>query len=111
MDRRITPANDRAALESLRGRVDAPRYTTGEPAQVTLPLADLLKSPAGARDRQLLLGETFTVIDRHDGHAFGQSVKDGYCGYLPETALAPQEVPSHWVAAPATHLYPEPRLQ
>lgn len=111
MDRRTTPANARAALETLRGSVDAPRFTTGEAAQVILPLVDLLSGPGGGRDRQMLLGDTFTVIDRHDGHAFGQSVKDGYCGTLPETALGPVEVATHWVAAPATHLYPEPRVQ
>lgn len=111
MDRRLTPANARAALDTLRGTVDAPRYTPGEPAQVSVPLADLLKAPGGARDRQLLMGDAFTVIDRHEGFAFGQAAKDGYCGYLPETALGPAEVLTHWVAAPATHLYPEPRVQ
>lgn len=111
MDRRLTPANSRAALESLRGVVEAPRYSPGEPAQVIAPLVDLLATPGGARDRQLLMGDAFTVIDRHDGLAFGQAAKDGYCGYLPEAALGPADEPTHWVAAPATHLYPEPRVQ
>ena len=47
MDRRLTPANTRAALESLRGTVVAPRYTPGGPAQVAVALADLLKAPEG----------------------------------------------------------------
>lgn len=112
MDRRLTPANARAALDSLRGRVDAPHYTTGEAAWLRQGLADLLKAPDGARDRQLLWGDAVTVIDRHQGWAFVQAAKDGYCGYLPETALstAPQRA-SHWVATPGSHLYAGPRVQ
>jgi len=111
MDPRLTPANARAAHVSLRGLVAAPRYTEGEALQVVLPLVDLLGTPGGARVRQLVLGEGFTVIDRDQGHAFGQSSKDGYCGYLPESALGPAAAPTHFVAAPASHLYPEPRVQ
>ncbi|MDT8857458.1 NlpC/P60 family protein [Paracoccaceae bacterium Fryx2] len=111
MDRRLTPANARAALESLRGQVDAPRFTTGEAASVIRPLVDLRVEPGGPRDRQLLLGDGFLVIDRHEGHAFGQSVKDGHCGYLPEAALGPATTPTHWLAAPASHLYPAPDIR
>lgn len=110
-DPRITPANARAALEALRGTVDAPRFTSGEAAQLIHPLTDLLTNPGGKRQRQLLLGDGFTVIDRHDGFAFGQSTKDGFCGYVPETALGPFEPPSHWVAAPMTTLYPEANIK
>ncbi|NCM97929.1 MAG: NLP/P60 hydrolase, partial [Rhodobacterales bacterium] len=73
MDPRLTPANARAAHVSLRGQVAAPRYTTGEAAQIAVPLVDLLDAPNGARQRQLLLGDGFTVIDRDQGHAFGQA--------------------------------------
>lgn len=111
MDRRLTPANARAAHVSLRGQVDAPQFTEGDPAQVILPLADLMTAPDGARDRQRLMGDLFTVIDRQDGWAFGQSVKDGHCGYTRETALGPVEEATHWLSAPGSHLYPEPRVQ
>ncbi|MEH7827786.1 C40 family peptidase [Gemmobacter denitrificans] len=111
MDRRLTPANARVALESLRGLVDAPRFMPGEPAQVAAPLADLLKSPGGARDRQLLCGDPVTVIERHEGWAFLQAAKDGYCGYLPESLLGPASTATHWVATPATHLYDGPKVQ
>ncbi|MDP3959971.1 MAG: NlpC/P60 family protein [Pseudorhodobacter sp.] len=111
MEPRLTPANARAAHVSLRGLVAAPRYTLGEAAQIAVPLVDLLDAPNGARQRQLLLGDSFTVIDRDQDHAFGQAAKDGYCGYLPESALGPASLPTHSVAAPACHLYPEPRVQ
>lgn len=111
MDRRLTPANPRAALASLRGRVDAEHFVTGEAAGVAVPLADLLAAPEGARDRQLLLGDAVTVIDRHGGWAFVQAAKDGYCGYLPEPALGPDVTPTHWVAVPASHAYSGPKVQ
>ena len=110
-DPRITPANARAALDTLRGSSDAPHFTKGEAAQLIQPLTDLLASPGGARERQLLLGDGFTVIDRHQGYAFGQATKDGFCGYLPETALGAAEAPTHWVAAPMTTLYPEASIK
>ena len=110
MDRRLTPFSGRRALESLRGQVQA-EFTAGEAGAVATPLADLLAQPDGARDRQVVLGEPLTVIDRRDGHAFVQMGKDGYCGWLADAAIGPAITPTHWVAARATHLYPEPRVQ
>lgn len=111
MDRRLTPTTPRIAHTSLKGRVDVPVYTDGTPMRVAQPVVDLLRAPKGARERQLLLGETFVVIDRHEDHAFGFAQKDGYCGWLPDAALSRGPTPSHWVCSPATHLYPEPRVQ
>ena len=110
-DRRLTPATARVAHVSLKGKRDAPAFTEGENLRIALPLVDLLRSPNGARERQLLLGESFTVIDRQDSHAFGFAVKDGYCGWLPDAALNSAPAPTHWVATPGTHLYPESRVQ
>ncbi|MCA3452294.1 MAG: C40 family peptidase [Rhodobacter sp.] len=110
-DRRLTPANARAALASLRGIVDAPRYVVGEAARVAVPLVDLNRAPDGPRDRQLLLGDAVTLIDRHEGWAFLQAAKDGYCGYVPETALGGPRPPTHRVIAPATHVYSAPKVQ
>ena len=111
MDRRLTAATARVAHISLQGLVDAPRYTEGEKRRVAVPLADLLRAPGGPRDRQVLLGESFTVIDHQDGYAFGFADKDGYCGWLAETALDDGPMSTHWIASPGTHLYPEPRVQ
>lgn len=105
-DRRLTPANGRVAHVSLRGKVEADEFVVGEAAAVAIPLADLLREPGGARDRQLLMGDALRVLERRGGHAFVQSAKDDYCGYVEDTALGPAIVPTHWVAAPASHLYP-----
>ena len=110
MDRRTTPFSGRVAHVSLRGQVEAP-LTAGEPALVLQPVVDLLASPDGARDRQLLLGAAVTVIDRDRGHAFVRAERDGYCGWVAAAAVGPGPEPTHWVASPGTHLYPEPRVQ
>lgn len=110
-DRRLTPANGHVAHVSLRGRVAAARFVEGEPARVAVPLADLLAGPAGKRDRQVLMGERVTVLDRDGGFAFVMAEKDGYCGYLTEAALGADRDATHWVSAPATHLYPAPDVK
>lgn len=110
MDRRTTPFSGTVAHVSLQGQLEAERFVQGEPRRIALPLADLLRAPDGPRERQLWLGEAFTVLESRAGHAYGFAVKDGYCGWLPLAALT-EANPSHWVASPATHLYPEPRVQ
>ncbi len=76
-----------------------------DPMQIGVPLVDLLRSPEGPRDRQLLLGDPVDVLERHHGAAFVQSQKDGYVGYVAETALASPSTPTHFVCVPASHLY------
>ncbi|MBA4323735.1 MAG: NLP/P60 hydrolase [Rhodobacter sp.] len=110
MDRRLTPYSGRVAHVSLSGVVNAP-LTEGLQAQVIVPVANLRASPGGARDRQLLLGEAVTVIDRDKGHAFLMAAKDGYCGWMAESDLGQGPAPTHWVAVPGTHLYSEPQVQ
>jgi cell wall-associated NlpC family hydrolase len=104
-------ANARVAHIALQGYVEAPEFADVTPAEIASPLADLLAEPGGARDRQLLLGDGFEVLDLFEGHAFGRATKDGYCGYIREEALCAPTGVSHWVAAPGSHLYSEPRVQ
>jgi cell wall-associated NlpC family hydrolase len=111
MDRRLTPATDRMAHHSLIGRIQGRTFTQGEARMVVAALVDLQAAPNGARDRQLWLGDLFTVIDRRDGHAFGMVEKDGYCGWLPEAALGDPVPPTHWIAVPGSHLYDGARVQ
>jgi cell wall-associated NlpC family hydrolase len=110
-DRRLTLANARVAHIALQGVVDAPAYADATPYEIAVPLVDLLRAPDGPRDRQLILGDGFEVIEMRNGMAFGRATKDGYCGYVPETALCEPTKPAHWVATRASHLYSEPRAQ
>ncbi|WP_282603341.1 NlpC/P60 family protein [Paracoccus sp. PARArs4] len=111
MDRRLTPATDRIALNSLRGTLDAPVWTDGRAARVAAPVADLLARPDGPRDRQLIFGTDVTVIEDRDGASFVQSA-DGYCGWVATEALQP-DLPqiTHRVTALATHVYPVPDMK
>ncbi|MCF1707695.1 NlpC/P60 family protein [Tabrizicola sp. J26] len=111
MDTRLTPATDRVALESLRGVVSDRIFVAGEAARVAAALVDLCATMAGNRERQVLFGDALTVVERREGWAFVQMAKDGYCGWLPEDALAASRAASHAVSAPSSHLYPEPRVQ
>jgi cell wall-associated NlpC family hydrolase len=110
MDSRLKPFSGRVALVSLRDEMVAP-FTEGEAAQITVPLADLYDKPGGARQRQLLLGTAVTVIDRDRGYAFVQSRRDGYCGWLKDSAAGRGPEPTHWIVAPSAHLYSEPVVQ
>lgn len=110
-DRRLTFANDRVAHISLEGQMAAPQFADATPFEVAVPVADLLREPGGPRERQLLLGDGFEVIEQYEGFAFGRCAKDGYCGYIPENALCEPTKVSHWLASPASHLYSEPRAQ
>lgn len=111
LDRRQTPATPRVAHVSMRGRLEAPRWTEGELARISAPLVDLCPAPGGARDRQLLMGERVTVVERWQGQAFVMAAKDGYCGWIPVAALGGDRAPTHRVSALATHLYREPSLK
>ena len=108
-DPRLTPFSGRVAHDSLRGRIDAPAFTAGTAASVTAPVADLLRSPGGARDRQLLRGAQVLEIDRAGGMSY--ILWDGYCGWLATSALGPPGQPTHRVIARATHLYTSPDLK
>jgi NlpC/P60 family protein/dipeptidyl peptidase-like protein len=113
MHPRLTPANGRVALLSLKGQVRAERFTDGALYEVTAPLADLLRTPNGALDRQLLRGGRFLVLEKDEetGFGFGQSQRDGYVGYVAQAALGPPGDLSHKVSALGSHIYPEPDIK
>jgi cell wall-associated NlpC family hydrolase len=74
-------------------------------------LIDLLTAPDGLRDRQLLVGDGFCVIEDRAEMSFGFARKDSYCGWLPTKSLVAETPKTHFVASPGTHLYPTPRVQ
>lgn len=82
------------------------RGAVGEAASIGPFAAFLYAAPDGPRDRQLVRGEAVTIHARDNGWAFVRSGKDGYCGHLPEGALALPFAPTHVVQARQTHLYP-----
>ena len=105
MDRRLTPATDRVALRG--SGIARDMLADGRPMRVAAPVADLLRAPAGARDRQLLHGADVTLIEERDGWGFVQAAADGYCGWVALSALTDERPAiTHRVTTAATHLYP-----
>lgn len=111
MDRRLTPANGRVAHVSLQGQVTAERFVTGTWRRIAVPLVDILARPDGPRDRQILMGARVLVLEETGEFAFIQAARDGYVGYIRRDTLCPDAEATHWVSAPATHLYPEPSIK
>jgi cell wall-associated NlpC family hydrolase len=110
-DPRMTPANGTVAHVSLEGIVEAARYVEGTWMTVQQPITNLSLQPDGGRASQLLFGERFLVLDTVDGRCFGQAERDGYVGWIGATALTEAPASTHWVVAPATHLYPRPEVK
>lgn len=80
--------------------------TRSEPGQVAQPVTDLCRSPGGPRDRQLLFGDTLTLLgDDTAGYTYVQADKDGYCGHLRTASLGSRSNPTHRVIVPATHAF------
>ena len=112
MDWRTTPANDRVADLSLKGQVEGLRFVEGESLQVCVPVADLHRNPGvGRRERQLLFGDGFRVLERCGNHAFGQSVKDGYCGWLSKTQIGPLQNATHIIFARSSFGFSKPNIK
>ncbi len=113
-DRRVTPFRADLADESLRGQVEAERFTRGVLKRVGASFAPLHRhpSPEAPMDSQAIFGESVTVYDEHDGWAWVQLREDGHVGYLPAAALSePGAEPTHRVGAIRTFVYPGPSLK
>jgi cell wall-associated NlpC family hydrolase len=113
-DRRRNAYRDDLAAEVLRGRVSAPRFSTGQLRQVIAAAAPLRGVPDARAGwtTEALLGELATVYDERDGWAWVQLAGDGYVGYLPATALSANvRQPTHRVSVLGTSLYPSPDIK
>lgn len=82
-----------------------------EQRRVIRPVADLLDGPDGARERQLVYGEEVELIGEAEGWTELRALRDGYSGWMDSAALGDGVVPTHRVAALATHLYPAPEIK
>ena len=110
-DPRLTPFSGRVAHVSLKGTLTAPAYTEGRRHRLAAPLADLLRTPTGTRDRQILSGAPVCVVDQQGEMAYVRADYDGYCGWIDRSSLGPELDMTHRVAAPATHLYSAPDIK
>lgn len=116
-DPRETPFSGRIAHVSLRGKVEAEGFAEGVLRQVCTSLTPILNSPGGARERELLFGEQFLVLDAEGGraggidHVFGRAARDGYCGWVPARDLSETEEATHFVAVRESYAKETPELK
>jgi hypothetical protein len=113
MDRRMTPFNGRVAHTSLCGQVEAEEFVDGRVQVVQTIVADLLNAPGGARDRQLIKGDRFRVLELLGDKLFGVSEKDGYCGWIAAAdLLGPQGfAASHRISSARSYAKSTPGLK
>ncbi len=107
-DPRLTPARPDLAARYLQGRVPAARFTDGRPLSCCAPKTWLRRRPAADApvETELLFGEDFMVYETSGGWCWGQSLYDGYVGYVSAAALGPvHAVPTHRVTASSTFVY------
>jgi hypothetical protein len=93
LDERVHAVRGDLADLALAGQIFVPHYA--RPMAKTCVEAGpmLRKSPSEDSEAtsQLLLGETFMVIDETGGWAWGYCRHDHYVGYVPASALAPMQ--------------------
>lgn len=109
-DRRSLWSNGTVAHSSLKGQVEAEGFTDGQLHRVIgPPVAALCCAPFGAKDRELLWGQTFNILDTAHGWAFGYALHDGYAGYVEDKMLSPVKAPAtHRISARQTMALSEP---
>ena len=104
MDPRLTPANEIVACSTLKGKINHSNFVEGENYQVNVPFVDLLGSPDGERNRQLIYGSKVKYFSAAKGWAFIQNTYDNYVGYVPESTIASETQKTHIVTAPLAHV-------
>ena len=114
-DRRLLKSNGRVAHVSLRGKVEAERFVEGEPMAVSIALTPILGAPDGRRERELITGDIFQVLempeDPANGYAFGFARRDGYCGFVKAGFLHEPQAVTHRVAVRETYRKETPALK
>ena len=113
-DPRDTPVNDRVVARWLADRFPDRAPVDPKAHYVSAPVLDLSLTPGGRRDRQLIYGAGFDVLEVRDGIAFGQSQGTVYTGWVDARALALEserpDAGDH-VITRQTHAYTKPDLK
>ncbi|TIT05080.1 MAG: SH3 domain-containing protein, partial [Mesorhizobium sp.] len=113
-DARLHAFRSDLADARLKGEVAADRFVAGRPARISAAVADIRNEPrpdAGV-NTQLLFGDDVLVFEDAEGWAWIQAERDGYVGYVADTALGGRDhAPTHVVSVPRTFLYPGPDLR
>jgi cell wall-associated NlpC family hydrolase len=111
MDPRLTPANQSVACSSPKGQIKHSNFVEGKDYQINVPFIDLLSTPDGKRNRQLIYGSKVKYFNEADGWAFIQNTYDKYVGYVPQSAICKATEKTHIVAVPLAHVFLEPNIK
>lgn len=114
MDRRQTPANDRVVASGLADQFPNLKPVEAAAFYAVRPVVDICRTPGGPRDRQMVYGEVFEVLEQRGSHAFGIAAARDYVGWVEVAALRPRDARGearHHVIARQTHAYPEPDMK
>ena len=111
-DRRLTACNGRVAAMDLKGSISAEQYVEGEMQQVAANVLTIWRDSTGfQKERELLFGDNFLVLENVGSRGFGQSEKDGYVGYVDLAGLHKPTKPTHQIISRNTHLYAKPDIK
>ena len=111
MDPRLTAANEIVACATLKGQIKHSNFVEGKNYQINVPFVDLLGTPDGKRNRQLIYGSKVKYFDEAGGWAFIQNTYDKYVGYVPKSAIGKATEKTHAVTAPLAHVFIEPNIK
>lgn len=111
-DSRLLRSNGRVAHVSLEGQVTAARFTEGDACRVRTRAAVISDASGKRRERELLFGQGFRVLERRDGLAFGYCEHNGYVGHVDSACLTDvAPAPTHRVSVRLTYAKAEPDLK
>jgi len=97
-DPHYTLARPDLAAQALEGWVRASTYRPTTAMRVRVPVLDICDAPSGTIVDQLLYGEAFDVLERHQGHSWGQARRQGRVGWVDQSGLeALTSLPTHRV--------------
>ncbi|MET3589714.1 hypothetical protein ABID23_000800 [Bartonella silvatica] len=107
-DPRLYAFRDDLADQRLEKEVIAQRFVQGRKKRVNVPITGLFKENSKKSERQTecLFGEELLIFDQEEAISWGQSLKDGYVGYIDTTALCTSTVKqTHVISVPRTFQY------
>jgi cell wall-associated NlpC family hydrolase len=115
LDPRLNAYRDDLADARLRGVVAAPRFVEGRAARVVIGRAPVRHTPGPSAEIDTFFhhGEQVLVFDEAGGHAWCQSLFDGYVGYVEASHIASgaAPAPTHFVATMGSYCYDVPDLR
>lgn len=113
-DPRLYAFRDDLADQRLETEVTAQRFVQGKKKRVKTAIAGLFKenNKKSLRQTECLFGEELLIFEQGKTMSWGQSLKDGYVGYIDTKALCTSTIKqTHVVSVPRTFQYLQAELR